>query len=58
MSVGSMQLLLWIRKQIYLNAKILYYGQFEQRFQLLLGTEKHVNNHAVSVRQIKTTYGA
>jgi len=35
-----MQVLLWIRKQIYLKAKIFYYGQFEQRFQLLLGKEK------------------
>jgi hypothetical protein len=51
--VGSMQVLLWIRKQIYLKAKILYYGQFEQRFQLLLGTEKHVNSKALCVRQIK-----
>jgi hypothetical protein len=56
MIVGSMQVILWIRKQLYVITKILYYGKIEQKFHLLSGTEKHVNNHAVCVRQIKTTY--
>ena len=57
MAVGNMQVLLWILKKIYLKTKILYYGQLEQMFQLLLGTQNMCNNHAVSVRQIKTMYG-
>jgi len=59
MAVGSMQVLLWTGNQIYLNAKILYHGRFEQRCHLLLGTEKQVNSHAVWVRKIeKKTYSA
>jgi len=53
MAVGSMQVLLWTGKKIYLKAKIIYHGQFEQRYHLLLGTEKHVNSHAVWVRKIE-----